>query len=167
MALSYSADEIYEIGVGIERNGKKFYEAAADMSQQATVRDFFGRLAAWEQKHVELFSALKAGLKGEGREHPSFDPADELPLYLRAASDSHIFKAGADIPALVSRCKTPIDTLSMALAFEKDSVVLYSTFLKLVPAEFGRNDVERILQEELKHVTYITDEMKKLAKQRE
>jgi hypothetical protein len=52
----------------------------------------------------------------------------------------------------------------MALTFEKDSVVLYSTFLNLVPANLGKNDVERILQEELKHVTYITDEMKKLTK---
>lgn len=164
MGLSYSADEIYEIGVGIEKNGKRFYEAAADTAKQETVKDFFGRLAKWEQKHIELFSSLKAGLKGDAREHLSFDPANELALYLQAAADTHIFKAGADIPALVARCPTAIDALSMALAFEKDSVVLYSTFLNLVPADLGRNDVERILQEELKHVTYITDEMKKLTK---
>jgi rubrerythrin len=164
MGISYSADEIYEIGVGIEKNGKSFYEAAADTTQQTTVKDFFGKLAKWEAKHIELFSKLKAGLPDGAREHASFDPADELPLYLKAASDSHIFKAGVDIAGLVSRCKTAMDALSMALTFEKDSVVLYSTFLNLVPANLGKNDVERILQEELKHVMYITGEMKKLTK---
>ncbi len=164
MALSYSAEEIYDIGVQIEKNGKMFYEAAADTSQQATVKDFFARLAKWEAKHVELFSKLRAGLPEKAREHLSYDPADELTLYLKAAADTHIFKAGADIPGLVSRCKTAIDALSMALTFEKDSVVLYSTFLNLVPESLGKTDVESILQEELKHVTYITDEMKKLTK---
>jgi rubrerythrin len=128
------------------------------------VKDFFARLAKWEARHMELFSKLRAGLPEKARGHPSYDPADELTLYLKAAADTHIFKAGADIPGLVSRCGTAIDALSMALTFEKDSVVLYSTFLNLVPETLGKNDVERILQEELKHVTYITDEMKKLTK---
>ncbi len=164
MGIAYSADEIYEIGVGIEKNGRAFYEAAADTASLAAVKDLLGRLAKWEAKHVELFSRLKSGLPDRAREQVSFDPGNELPLYLKAASDSHIFKSGADIPGLVSRCKTAMDTLSMALLFEKDSVVLYSTFLNLVPADLGKTDVEKILQEELKHVTYITDEMRKLTK---
>jgi rubrerythrin len=164
MAISYNADEIYEIGVMIEKNGKRFYEAAADTSQQALVKDFFSRLAAWESEHIKLFSTLKDGLSGKAQVELTYDPANELSLYLQAAADTHIFRADADIAGLVSRCKTTIDALSMALTFEKDSVVLYSTMLNLVPQHLGKNDVEKILQEELKHVAIITDEMKKLNK---
>jgi rubrerythrin len=162
MGIFYTAEEIYEIGLGIERNGKTFYEAAADTTTQGMVRDLFGNLGKWETGHIELLMRLKAGLPKTACEPRAFDPENELPLYLKAASDSHIFKAGADIVGLVSRCKTAMDALSMALVFEKDSVVLYSTFFNLVPADSGRTDVERILQEELKHVVYITNEMKKL-----
>ena len=135
MRIFYTAEEIYEIGVGIERNGKAFYEAAADAAPQSMVRDFFGKLGKWEAAHMELFMRLKTGLPKSAREPIVFDPENELPSYLKAASDSHIFKAGADIVGLISRCKTATDALSMALVFEKDSVVLYSTFLNMVPAD--------------------------------
>ncbi|HUI92387.1 MAG TPA: ferritin family protein [Chitinivibrionales bacterium] len=164
MALSYSADEIYEIGVTIEKNGKKFYEASAGMAKEKTVKDLFTSLAKWENQHVKLFEGLKAGLPQAAREPVSYDPANELQLYLKAAADSHIFRADADIPGLVSRCKTAIDALSMALVFEKDSVVLYSTMLNLVPENLGKKDVEKILNEELKHVSIIMGEMEKLKK---
>ena len=164
MPISYSADEIYEIGVTIEKNGKKFYEASAGLAHEKTVKDLFTSLAKWENQHVQLFLSLKAGLPPEAREPVSYDPANELLLYLKAAADSHIFRADADIPGLVSRCKTAIDALSMALVFEKDSVVLYSTMLNLVPENLGRKDVEKILNEELKHVAIIMAEMEKLKK---
>jgi rubrerythrin len=164
MPISYSADEIYEIGVTIEKNGKKFYEASAGLAKEKTVKDLFTSLAKWESQHVQLFLNLKAALPQEAREPVSYDPANELLLYLKAAADSHIFKADADIPGLVSRCKTAIDALSMALVFEKDSVVLYSTMLNLVPENLGRKDVEKILNEELKHVAIIMAEMEKLKK---
>jgi rubrerythrin len=164
MGISYSADEIYEIGVTVERNGKRFYEAASNLAKEKTVKDLFASLAKWEDQHVKLFTDLKAGLSKESRENVSYDPANELLLYLKAAADSHIFRADADVPGLVSRCKTAIDALSMAITFEKDSVVLYSTMLNLVPENLGRQDVEKILNEELKHVAIITAEMEKLKK---
>jgi rubrerythrin len=162
MSISYSADEIYEIGVSIEKNGRKFYEASAKMAKEKTVKDLFNSLANWENQHVQLFVDLKAGLPTDARENVSYDPENELLLYLKAAADSHIFRADADIPGLVSRCKTAIDALSMALTFEKDSVVLYSTMLNIVPENLGKKEVEKILNEELKHVTIIMTEMEKL-----
>jgi rubrerythrin len=164
MAIVYTADEIFNIGLEIEKNGRKFYEAASRSTSGASVKAFFDRLAKWEIEHEKLFGALQSGLSAQSKEPVSYDPAEELGMYLKAAADTHIFKAGADIPALVKQCKTEKEALDMALTFEKDSVVLYSTMLNLVPEHLGKKDVQKILNEELKHVTIIIEEMGKLVK---
>jgi rubrerythrin len=164
MPISYNADEIFEISVNIEKNGKKFYENAKNISQDKIIKQFFESLANWEEQHIKLFSNLKSSLPASAREPVSFDPSNENLLYLKAAADSHIFRADADINAIIKRCKTFIDALSMALTFEKDSVVFYSTMLNLIPEHLGRKEVEKILNEELKHVAIITAEMEKLKK---
>jgi rubrerythrin len=164
MAIAYTADEIFNIGLDIEKNGRKFYEAAARAASDASVKAFFERLAKWEIEHEKLFTVLQSGLSGQAKEPVSYDPSGELGLYLKAAADTHIFKADADIPALAKQCKTEKEALSMALTFEKDSVVLYSTMLNLVPEHLGKKDVQKILNEELKHVSIISEEMGKLKK---
>jgi rubrerythrin len=164
MAIVYTADEIFTIGVGIEKNGREFYEAASRAASGAPVKAFFERLAKWEIEHEKLFSVLQSRLGGQARETVSYDPAGELGLYLKAAADTHIFRADADIPSLVKQCRSEKEALAMALTFEKDSVVLYSTMLNLVPEHLGKSDVQKILNEELKHVAIITEEMGKLKK---
>jgi rubrerythrin len=164
MGISYSADEIYQIGVQIEKNGKRFYEVASQKAGEKAVKDLFESLSKWEDEHVRLFTALRANLPQGAREQVSYDPGNELQLYLKAAADSHIFRVDADIAGLASRCKTAQDALSMALTFEKDSVVLYATMKNIVPEHLGRGQVEKILNEELKHVSIITAEMHKLKK---
>jgi rubrerythrin len=164
MAIAYNADEIFSIGVEIEKNGRKFYESAARAATDTAVKSFFDRLAKWEVEHEKLFSSLQAGLGVAAKEPVSYDPSGELALYLAAAADTHIFKAGADIQSLVTQCKTEKEALAMALTFEKDSVVLYSTMLNLVPEHLGKKDVQKILNEELKHVSIISEEMGRLGK---
>jgi rubrerythrin len=164
MAIAYTADEIFSIGVEIEKNGRRFYEAAARSASDSSAKALFDRLSKWELEHEKLFSVLQSGLSDQAKEPVSYDPAGELGLYLKAAADSHIFKVGADIQSLVKQCKTEKEALAMALTFEKDSVVLYSTMLNLVPEHLGKKDVQKILNEELKHVSIITEEMGKLGK---
>jgi rubrerythrin len=164
MAIVYTADEIFNIGLEIEKNGRRFYEAASRAASDAAIKALFDRLAKWETEHEKLFAALESGLSARSKEPVSYDPAEELGLYLKAAADTHIFKVDADIPSLVKQCTTEKEALAMALTFEKDSVVLYSTMLNLVPEHLGKKDVQKILNEELKHVAIITEEMVKLRK---
>jgi rubrerythrin len=164
MAIVYTADEIFNIGLEIEKNGRNFYEAASRAAPDAAIKAFFDRLAKWETEHEKLFAALQSGLSAQSKEPVSYDPSGELGMYLKAAADTHIFKVDADIPSLVKQCETEKEALEMALTFEKDSVVLYSTMLNLVPEHLGKKDVQKILNEELKHVAIITEEMGKLGK---
>jgi rubrerythrin len=95
-----------------------------------------------------------------------FDPNQEFYLYVKAAADSHVFLRGKDIPELVSKCKTPIEALDLAVTFEKDSVVFYTTMKKLVPEHLGKNEIDTLIDEEISHIFTLTQKKKKLETQK-
>lgn len=155
MAIIYNAEEIFQMGVEIEKNGLAFYAAAARAVKNAEVGKLCEELGQWEGKHVKLFETLKAKLPEAARKETSYDPNNELGMYLKAAADSHIFVATKEISALIANAKSPIDILRMALTFEKDSVVLYTTMKNMVPEHLGKKSLEDIINEEIMHISYI------------
>jgi rubrerythrin len=156
MAIMYNAEEIYQMGVEIEKNGLAFYAAAAKSVKSDEVRKLCEELGQWEGKHVALFEELKAQLPETARRETSYDPNNELGLYLKAAADSHIFVVNKEISDLVANAKSPLDILNLALSFEKDSVVLYTTMKNMVPEYLGRKSLEKIIDEEIMHISFIT-----------
>lgn len=162
MPIVFNANEVYEIGIEIEKNGKAFYEAAAAKMEDPDNKEFLKSLANWEDSHIALFTNLRDELAGKEKEENLFDPDNEAHLYLKAAADSHIFRKSLDIAKIVSGCKTPADILNMAVQFEKDSVVLYNTMMGLVPGNLGRDKVERIVHEELKHISMLHEKLEQL-----
>jgi rubrerythrin len=162
--MNFNAREIFDIGVQIEANGKAFYEAAAKKTAETATREFFLELAAWEAQHIKLFGELRDALpKGAGNV-PVFDPNDEAALYLQATADSHVFVRNKDMVALVAGCKGPLDIIDIAMTFEKDSVVFYTTMKKVVAKNLGQDKVDRLIDEEIKHIGLLSQRRAKLAK---
>lgn len=155
MSIFFNADEIYQIGIRIEQNGKAFYEAVAQGSADPQMRAFFQDLARWESEHVQLFERLRQGLPEAARKGGTFDPGQELLRYLEAIADSHVFLKNKDVGELASRCRSPLEALAAAMAFEKDSVVFYTTMRKVTPQEFGREEIDRLIDEELGHISLL------------
>lgn len=162
MSVQFNAGEVYEMGVRIEVNGKAFYEEAARRTAETAVREFFRELAAWENQHIELFGRLKEALPPAALQESLFDPDSEMGDYLAATADSHVFLRNTDIPAMVAACRGPAEILDLAMTFEKDSVVFYATMKKVVSDKAGRETVERLIDEELKHVALLSQRKAKL-----
>jgi rubrerythrin len=162
--MNFNAREIFDIGVQIEVNGKAFYEAAAKKTAETAMREFFLELAAWENSHIKIFSELRDALpKGAGNT-PVFDPNDEAALYLQATADSHVFVRNKDMVGLVAGCKGPGDIIDLAMTFEKDSVVFYTTMKKVVAKNLGQDKVDRLIDEEIKHIGMLSQRRAKIAK---
>ena len=162
--MNFNAREIFDIGVQIEVNGKAFYEAAAKKTAETAMREFFLELAAWENSHIKIFSELRDALpKGAGNT-PVFDPNDEAALYLQATADSHVFVRNKDMVGLVAGCKGPGDIIDLAMTFEKDSVVFYTTMKKVVAKNLGQDKVDRLIDEEIKHISLLSQRKAKIAK---
>jgi rubrerythrin len=162
MSFGFNANEIFEIGVQIESNGQKFYETIAKNTFDLSAQKIFLDLAKWESQHIELFKKLRQGLPDPAKREDLFDPNHELNLYLKATADSHVFIRNKDISELASKCKTPIEALELAVTFEKDSVVFYTTMKKLVPEHLGKGEIDTLIDEEISHIFMLTQKRKEL-----
>lgn len=159
MGIAYNAHEIYEIGIEIEKNGRRFYQSAAEKAEEEELRKFFIGLADWELHHVELFEQLKADVsQPENR----FDPDEDAHKYMKATAESHVFLMGANVDKMIEECHNAEDALALALRFEKDSVVLYSSMKGLVREDLGRESIDKLINEEIIHVSYIAAKLETL-----
>jgi rubrerythrin len=155
MAAMFNANEVYQIGVEIEKNGKAFYESAAARADNADIKKLFKDLSAWEEGHVMLFENLKNELPQDAGGFDVSDPDGQMARYLKANADSHIFVVNTDMAELAGSCGSAKETLELAIRFEKDSVALYSSMKNVVPEDLGREKIERLIQEELSHVAFL------------
>jgi rubrerythrin len=164
MSIFFNADEIFQMGLRIETSGKEFYATVAQNSSDPAMQKFFSDLSRWESEHIHYFDRLRQALPGSAKRGASFDPGEELLLYLQASADSHVFLRNKDIQKLASQCKTPLEVLELAIAFEKDSVVFYTTMKKVTPEEFGKKEIDLLIDEEVGHIALLHQKKKELEK---
>ena len=167
--MRYSAEEIFQMAESVEREGARFYRLAAKNSENAETKAFFNRLADWETRHEKLFAALRSDLPHAARhEDGPGDPIEEHAAdYLRAFVDGKVFPhpprladSGESITA------DPVKALEFALGREKDTIILFLTLQEQVPKYWGREKVQQIVAEELKHVHMIEGQLRDIADRR-
>ncbi len=163
MSMMFNADEIFEIAEQIEHNGAAFYRRAAEGALDARDKRKLLDLAEMELSHERTFAAMRAELSGREREPTVFDPYDEAALYLRAIADGHVFDINAD-PAADLAEKPIAEILKIAIGMEKDSIIFYLGLREIVPADRGKDKVEKIIAEEMSHITLLSDELAALSR---
>jgi rubrerythrin len=166
MSTYFNADEIFQMGIQIETNGQRFYETVANHTSEATIRKLFSELSRWESEHIDLFDKLRQALPDSAKKGDLFDPNQELQLYIKATAESHVFIKNKDITDLASKCKTPSEALDLAITFEKDSVVFYATMKKVVPEDFGKRQIDFLIDEEINHISILVQKGRELKTQR-
>lgn len=162
MSIDFNADEIFQLGIRIEMNGKQFYETVAKNTLDPSVKGLFAELSKWESEHQQLFDSLRKALPDSARRETLFDPQGEFSLYLQAMAESHVFIKNKDIDGLASKCKTPQEALDLAILFEKDSVVFFTTMKRVVPEHLGKDKIDLLINEEIKHLSILTHKRREL-----
>jgi rubrerythrin len=159
--LRFNADDVFDIALRIERNGAAFYRRAATIVQDARSRDLMLELAAREEGHERVFSALRSRLSGPEVEPTVFDPDGESALYLWSLADSEVFGLGRESPlTMLQGDETRAHILREAIEREKDSIVFYVGMRELVPERLGRGTIDSILTEEMRHIRILSTELK-------
>ncbi len=108
-----------------------------------------------EAKHLKIFQDLHAKLDAKAREELTWDPDGESVAYLRAAADSHIFKATVDPGSLLGADAGAKEILELALQFEKDSVIYFMGAAEMVPERLGKSEVLGLAKQEQAHIALI------------
>ena len=159
MAVTFSADEMFEIAERIERNGAEFYRKAAKGSSDGKIRSFLEQLAVMEVAHEKTFAAMRAELACSDRLPAAFDPGDEVGTYLQTMVDGKVFDVKTDPSEQLTGRETPQDILKTAIGMEKDSIVFYLGLEEYVPAESGKDKVRAIIKQEMGHIALLNDKL--------
>jgi rubrerythrin len=165
MSFTFNADEILEMAQQIERNGARFYRKAAELLENADVRKLLLDLAAWEDEHEKTFAAMRTELKEQERRQTVFDPDHETSLYLQAMADGHVFDVQRDPASLLTGGETVEEVLRLAIGQEKDSIVFYLGFKELTSDPMGRQRVDAIIKEEMRHIGVLNRQLTTLRRE--
>jgi len=162
MAITFNADEIYNIAEQIERNGQKFYSDSAERVKEPLAKQVLQDLADMEAEHLKTFQALHARLSEQARDQITWDPDGQAGAYLQAAADSHVFKTSADPTSLLEDNADARQILELALQFEKDTVIYFLGVADMVPERLGKADVLGLVKQEQGHIALIQRTLSKI-----
>lgn len=162
MSVIYNADEILEMAVKIEQNGRQFYLKASEVVSMPEAKTLFTELANWESEHEKLFGSMRDKFAENRDLFPAFDPDLASSSYLQAIADDKVFEAERLNEELASVTDDITAIIKRAIQREKDAIVFFSALLNLVPDDLGKQDVENIIQEEYGHIKYLVDKKKEL-----
>lgn len=146
--MKINADELMELAIQIEKNGKNYFAAMAERSENPKVKQIFNFLVREEQSHLEIFLKVRDRLAETRTEE--FQIADEyntpeMDAYVQAMSDGRVFPNLRSHEELASEIKDDEQAIYHAIGFEKDTVLFFGDILGIL----GPNDENRALIEEL------------------
>jgi rubrerythrin len=162
MSVTLNAFEIYEIAEQIERNGAKFYRAAAGALKDESTAKTLLRLADMEDKHEKTYADMRKALSEQERELTEFDPENDSALYLQAMAGGHVFDLRNDPAKRLTGTESVSDILKIAIGAEKDSIVFYLGLKDFVYSQAGRDKVEAIINEEMRHIAVLNQKLLEL-----
>jgi rubrerythrin len=162
MAISFNADEVFEMGMDIEKNGEAYYRKAAELASDEEVRKIFEELMNAEMEHYNTFKGLRESIPAEDTTPMVSDPEDQEYLYLDALVKSRLFTNVREAEKIATETAGPIEALQAALTFEKDTVLFFTEMKGRTREDLGRQEIDKLIDEERRHIIWISGLIKKL-----
>jgi rubrerythrin len=152
MGVTFNANEIFEMAEQIERNGATFYRQAAEKVSGQDIKDMFLNMATMEDGHLQTFQAMRKELADQEKGTTAFDPYNEATLYLQTMADGKGSEGMKSPTEMLTGDESAQELLEIAIGAEKNSVLFYVGLKDLVSAQAGKDKVDGIIREEVKHV---------------
>lgn len=157
MSISFNADEVFEMGMDVERNGEAYYRKAAEKVDDPEVKDILIFLADEEQKHFQTFRKLRESLPAKATTTVTQDPEDQEALYLDALVKSRLFNSEKEAERIASSVKGEVEALKTALTFEKDTILFFMHMKEMTREDLGKDKIDMLIEEEHSHVVKISE----------
>jgi rubrerythrin len=153
MGNIFSASEVVEIGIQIEKNGMDFYNTLSKQVQDVKAKEVFSYLAGEEQKHIQVFQGI---LEEIGKYQPQGLDSETYFSYMNALASDHVFtvaQKGADVARAIRDDAQAIDK---GIGFERDSIIFYEGMKKVVP-DHDRRIIEGLIKQEQRHLMQLME----------
>jgi len=162
MGATFNADEVFEMAEEIERNGAVFYREVAGKANGQAMKDMFLSMAAMEDAHLQTFQEMRKELSAQEKAETTYDPYNEATLYLQALADSKGFEGMKGPAVKLSGNESIQELLEASIDAEKNSVLFYVGLKDLVSAKAGKDKVEVIIREEVRHIADLRKQLSAL-----
>lgn len=161
--MIFNAREVFEIAERIERNGQAFYRKAANNVSVSNVKSFLEALANMEEQHEKLFHTLKNQVTETPQsEFPDLD--DQLGQYLNSFADGRIFEVAQLPENKISPSSSLEEIFEVAIDFERNSVVFFTLIKQTVPVSLGKEKIDILIKEEIKHIASLNNHLSSITK---
>lgn len=142
--------EIIEIAIEIEKNGKSFYQSLSEQANSAQLRELFEYLSKEEESHINRFEEL---LKtSEGYQISELYYATNYMGYMKAIADERVFKSDISVTEFVKSLKSISDALDKAIGFEKDSILFLYEMQEILDDKNNEEIIKKLINEEKEHI---------------
>jgi rubrerythrin len=157
MGNIFSAGEVVELGIQIEKNGRDFYGELAARTDSPGAAELFKYLAAEEEKHILVFQKILD--KAQAFQPVGLDSGDYY-AYMRALAAEHVFTQQDKGKELARQVKDSAQAVARGIQAEEESIVFYSGMKKVVP-EYGQKVIDEIIAQEAGHLRQLLELKKK------
>jgi rubrerythrin len=158
MSIVFSAGELINMAIGIERRGITFYDIMSRSTDNEQARDVFEGLVQMERQHLKTFQDML----GEAGGQPAPEAASrEYSGYFQALVDNAVFTDDMITSEMATRAENDIQALELGISAEKDSILFYYEMKDLMPRRFVPL-VDRIIAEEKSHLQQLSEIKTKL-----
>jgi len=161
LIYGFNANEIFQIAINIEENGKRFYEKAMELIDDKDAKALLASLAKEELEHLKKFTALKEQLPKEAAAGTVWDPENDMNNYLHMVADMNVFSSDFNLKDELSQVKSAEDALKFGIQFEKDSIIFFLTIQDATDEAKGRELIGQLIEEEKGHLKKLSLELRK------
>ena len=153
MSNIFSGSEIVEMGIQIEKNGKDFYEALNEKSNNKRAKEVFRYLAGEEEKHISTFKKILSSVE-------AYEPAESYPgeyfKYMNSLASEYVFTQKDKGRKIAQDTKSDKEAFELGIGFEKDSIVFYEGIKRAVPKDSHRL-IDALIEQEQDHLRQLQD----------
>ncbi len=148
MNKEIKGEDILDFAIEIEMNGYAFYTETAKKFDNLKTIKLFHLLAEQELKHEMFFKQLK-------EKRPNFDSSETLEasyeIFKKDFLQTYMFGDSGETSNRIKSVATVEEAIDLAINFEKDTVVLYSSIKKHI-TDKNQDLIEKIINQELSHI---------------
>ena len=152
MSNVFNAAEIIDMGIEKEKKRRDFYGLAATKFKEKDMKDLFTRLRDWEDEHIKKFTDIRNTVE-ESEVMESFQ--GEFEAYIKALVDDMLYTQVTP-ENFAKNVKTPQGEIQYGLIFEKDAILFFQELLRYMTPHH-QEAVEKLIDEEKKHIFYLTE----------
>lgn len=147
----FTLGEIIDLAIRIETNGQKAYRKAQMQVTDPALSAMLGWLADEEAEHEKWFPRLKEYMRTD-LEDPELEKMGKV--VLQGVLGDHTFSIDE---ADFSKMEDLDSLLSLSVEFEKDTILFYEMLSAFIEEEQTLNRINRIIDEEKRHVRFLQD----------